>query len=58
MRRIRELARIAAGILKELSDQSPYQRHLAFHGRAHSGAEWRRFSEERLAAKYTRPKCC
>jgi hypothetical protein len=58
MRRLRELARILTGILKELSDESAYQRHLAAHGRAHSRAEWRRFLEERLAAKYIRPKCC
>ena len=58
MSRFRELARIVAGILKELSDESAYQRHLAAHGRAHSGPEWRRFLEERLAAKYARPKCC
>ncbi len=58
MKRIKELARIVAGILKELSDQSAYGRHLAFHGRAHSGPEWRRFLDQRLAAKYIRPKCC
>jgi len=45
-------------ILREISDEGPYQRHLAAHGRQHSGAEWRRFSEERLSAKYARAKCC
>ena len=25
---------------------------------SHSGEEWRRFSDERLSAKYARPKCC
>jgi hypothetical protein len=58
MRRLRALGRILAGILKELSDETAYQRHLAAHGRTHSGEEWRRFSEERLRAKYARPKCC
>ena len=58
MKRLRAVARIIAGLLRELSDESAYQRHLAAHGREHSGQEWRRFCEERLRAKYTRPKCC
>ena len=45
-------------VLRELADESAYRRHLDAHGRPHSGAEWRRFSNERLGAKYTRPKCC
>jgi hypothetical protein len=45
-------------LLKELSDQNAYARHLAMHGATHSGEEWRRFSEERMNAKYSRAKCC
>ena len=45
-------------IVRELSDESAYARHLRNHGCSHSPQEWRRFSEERFAAKYTRPKCC
>jgi len=45
-------------LLRELSDENAYQRHLDAHGRAPSGEEWRRFSEERLRAKYSRAKCC
>lgn len=56
--RVRSFGRIVMGILRELSDETAYKRHLAAHGREHSGEEWRRFSEERLGAKYTRPKCC
>jgi len=55
---MRALWRIVTGLLKELADENAYQRHLAAHGRVHSGAEWRRFSEERLLAKYSRAKCC
>lgn len=58
MKRLRALARIISGLLRELSDENAYQRHLAFHGRRHSGEEWRRFSDERLRAKFVRPKCC
>jgi hypothetical protein len=55
---LRAVARIVYGILREIGDESAYDRHLAAHGRVRSGEEWRRFSEERLRAKYERPKCC
>ena len=45
-------------LLRELADENAYQRHLEMHGQPHSGEEWRRFSEERLRAKYARAKCC
>lgn len=44
--------------LREIGDENAYARHLRLHGREHSGAEWRRFSEERLRQKYQRAKCC
>ena len=49
---------IIIGILRELSDESAYERHLRAHGRTHSADEWRHFSEHRLKAKYQRAKCC
>lgn len=55
---MRAFWQIVMGILRELADESAYARHLKAHDRTHSGAEWRRFSEERLRAKYTRAKCC
>lgn len=58
MRLIRTVWEIVIGILREIGDESAYARHLAYHGRTHSGAEWRRFSEERLRQKYARAKCC
>lgn len=58
MNALKSVWRIVLGILREIGDESAYQRHLAAHGRAHCGAEWRRFSEERLRAKYQRAKCC
>jgi hypothetical protein len=45
-------------LLRELADENAYARHLSIHGRTHCGEEWRRFSEERLRAKYMRAKCC
>jgi hypothetical protein len=58
MTRFRRLGRLVMALLRELADENAYQRHLSAHGRAHSGAEWKRFSEERLRARYARPKCC
>lgn len=53
-----KLLRILLAILREISDENAYRRHLAQHGAAHSGEEWRRFSEERLRQKYQRARCC
>lgn len=55
---MRRLAAILLGILREIGDENAYARHLAAHGRKHSAEEWRRFSEERLNAKFARAKCC
>lgn len=55
---MKQFWRIIIGILRELSDESAYERHLRAHGRTHSGAEWRLFSEHRMKAKYQRAKCC
>lgn len=54
----RRLGRLLLAVLREISDENAYQRHLAAHGRPHSGAEWRHFCEHRLRAKYARAKCC
>ncbi len=55
---MRGLGRLVMALLRELADENAYKRHLTMHGRTHSGAEWRRFSEERMRAKYARAKCC
>jgi len=55
---VRRAARLILALLRELADENAYARHLAAHGRVHSGEEWRRFSEARLRAKYQRAKCC
>jgi len=56
--RARLFLSIIIGILKEIADESPYERHLAVHGRTHSPAEWRRFSDQQTQRKYHRPQCC
>ena len=55
---MRRFGRLLLALLRELADESAYQRHLAVHERKHSAAEWRHFCEHRLQAKYTRAKCC
>jgi len=58
MRRVKRFGRLVLALLRELADENAYQRHLAAHGRTHSACEWKRFSDERLRARYVRPKCC
>jgi len=55
---MRRIGRLLLSLLRELADENAYSRHLQAHGREHSSGEWRRFSEERLRAKYARAKCC
>ena len=55
---MKRLGRFILALLRELADESAYQRHLAAHGCTHSAVEWRRFSEERLRAKFARARCC
>ena len=58
MRRWRRVRWFVGELLRELSDEKAYARHLAAHGKQHSGEEWRLFCEERLRAKYSTPRCC
>ena len=55
---MKRFGRLVLALLRELADENAYQRHLASRGRRHSAEEWRRFSEERLRAKYMQAKCC
>jgi len=55
---LRDLKQILVGILDEITDQTAYRRHLAAHGAQHSGAEWRRFCDERWKTKASRARCC
>lgn len=58
MRHLRDFGKFVMALLRELSDESAYQRHLTAHNRRHSAEEWRRFCEHRLREKYARAKCC
>ncbi len=58
MKRLRQLGRFFMRLLRELSDEGAYRRHLLRHGRNHSKREWQHFCEHHLTAKYRRTKCC
>ncbi len=58
MRLLKQLGAIVKGIIDEITDQRAYRRHLAWHGAADSGAEWRKFCDERWEAKARRGRCC
>jgi hypothetical protein len=58
MRRVVTLWKLFVGVLRELSDESGYGRHLRQERAMHSPEEWRRFQDRRLEAKYARAKCC
>ncbi|HEY3838438.1 MAG TPA: hypothetical protein VGL72_17785 [Bryobacteraceae bacterium] len=58
MRLLKSIACGLAELMRELSDQNAYQRHLKEHKVAHSPEEWRKFSDERFRAKYQQVKCC
>ncbi|MGD0499750.1 MAG: hypothetical protein ABSC23_15080 [Bryobacteraceae bacterium] len=58
MIRLRQIGKLLAALLRELADESAYQRHLQTHGLQKSPEEWRSFSDERLRARFSRPKCC
>jgi len=55
---LRAVWRFVSDLAREISDQNAYKRHLAAHGRPHSPAEWRNFSDARMRRKYQRAKCC
>lgn len=55
---LRRFGAFVLALLRELSDENAYHRHLAAHGRVHSPEEWRHFFEHHLRTKYTRAKCC
>ena len=58
MRPLARFAQLLLALLRELADENAYHRHLQIHGRQPSAEEWRRFSEERLRARYASAKCC
>ena len=55
---MKQILYVIRSILRELADENAYARHLKAHNAEHSAEEWRRFSDARLKAKFSRAKCC
>jgi len=53
-----KIFRVIVAILREIGDENAYARYLALRGLAPSRENWRLFSEQRMCAKYRKPKCC
>jgi hypothetical protein len=55
---LRKIGALLWEVMCELADERAYRRHLERQGCAPSPAEWRRFSDRRLKARYAQVKCC
>jgi len=53
-----KLLRVVLAILREIGDENAYKRYLSLRGLAPSRENWRTFSDERMCARYRKPKCC
>ncbi len=58
MKRLRRAAALIVQLLRELSDENGYRRHLEAHNASPSPEQWRHYCDQRFKAKYTRAKCC
>ncbi|MBI3666832.1 MAG: putative selenoprotein [Acidobacteria bacterium] len=58
MSRIRKTGNLLWALLRELADQSAYERYLKERRTRPSPEEWRRFSDARAAARFGQPRCC
>ena len=58
MKHWRRFGKLVMYLLRELAEENAYGRYLKMHGREHSPAEWRRFSDERFRRNAARAKCC
>jgi hypothetical protein len=58
MSSLKKLLWFLRSLARELSDESAYERHLAWHQRVHSREEWQTFCDARLRRKYQNGKCC
>jgi hypothetical protein len=53
-----KLWRVLWAVLREIGDENAYSRYLTLRGLAPSRENWHAFSEQRMCAKYRKPKCC
>jgi hypothetical protein len=57
-RNLRRLASVLVAILREIFDESAYQRFLARHSLASSATAYASFLQETEHAHARRPRCC
>ena len=50
--------RVVWAILREIGDENAYDRYLLTRRLTPSRENWQAFSEQRMCAKYRKPKCC
>ncbi len=58
MKLLRSLKLHVMAVLRELSDESAYARHLARVKAPHSKQEWQAFQNCRLERKFRGGRCC
>ncbi len=58
MKRLADIWELWVALVRELTDESAYARHLQRTGRLHSRTEWKSFIDHRHAKKYQNAKCC
>lgn len=58
MRAVREFARLTLAVLREIFDESAYQRFLFREGLADSRRSYEYFVRENETARQKRPRCC
>jgi hypothetical protein len=58
MRKLVKLLQAIRNLIRELSDEAAYERHLQVSGRIHSAQEWQSFIDRRYRRKYQNAKCC
>jgi hypothetical protein len=49
---------ILAALMRELSDEAAYERHLARHGAEPSPEQWRHFVEQKFGNRDRCGRCC
>jgi hypothetical protein len=55
---IAALGRGILALLREIGDENAYHRYLTTRDLQPSRENWRAFSEQRMVARYRKPKCC
>jgi len=58
MSRIGRITTLLMAVLREIFDESAYQRFLALSGMASSRGAYARFMREREGTKLRAPRCC